>query len=118
MGLMSLEIEVANLHTPERSEVVRFQVSAGVSYSVVSADVLERLQIRPLTEQRFRLPNGEETTRRLGAARFRFAERTGATRVVFGEAGDSNSVGSLALAPLGFELDPATGELVELPMLL
>jgi predicted aspartyl protease len=113
-----VDIEVANLTARDRSEVVRFVVDAGASYSVVSGDVLEQLQIRPVTQQRFRLPNGEETMRGLGSALFRLGDRTAAARVVFGDAGDPNSIGGLTFATLGFELDATTGELVELPMLL
>lgn len=52
MGLTTLELEIANVTSPERTEKLEFLVDSGAIYSVVPAPVLERLGIKPLAQQR------------------------------------------------------------------
>jgi predicted aspartyl protease len=118
MGITVIEIEVANVSDPERTELVEFLVDSGATYSVVPSEILQRLEIRPLTEQSFRLANGEKITRRKGTALFRYEGRIGGADVVFGEPGDSNLLGAFTLEALGLALDPLRRELRELPMML
>lgn len=58
MGLTVLEIDVGNPATPEITEKVEFLIDSGANYSVVPSVVLERLDIRPLAQQEFRLTDG------------------------------------------------------------
>jgi predicted aspartyl protease len=118
VGITVIEIEVANVSDPERTEVVEFLVDSGATYSVVPVEVLDRLGIRPLTEQTFRLAHGEKITRKKGGAIFKYGERIGTADVVFGEPGDSNLLGAFTLDALGLALDPLHRELRELPMTL
>jgi len=80
--------------------------------------VLERLGIRPLTEQQFRLADGTKITRKKGGAVFRYGERVGVADVIFGEEGDYTLLGALSLEALGLSLDPLRRELKPLPMML
>ena len=57
MGLTELELEVANPASPEVTEKVVFLIDSGVIYSVVPAPILEKLGIKPLVEEEFRLAN-------------------------------------------------------------
>jgi predicted aspartyl protease len=82
MGITVIEIDVANVSDPDRTELVEFLVDSGATYSVVHVEVLDRLGIRPLTEQSFRLANGEKITRRKDGAIFKYGERIGAADVV------------------------------------
>ena len=86
--------------------------------SVVPAPVLDRLGIRHLDTQEFRLADGTKVTRRKGVAVFRYGERVGGADVIFGEDGDSNLMGATALESLGLVLDPLRRELRPLPMVL
>ena len=70
MGLIVLEIEVANPATPEKTEKVEFLIDSGAIYSVVPTPVLERLGIRPFMEQQFRLADGSKIVRKKGGALF------------------------------------------------
>ena len=85
---------------------------------MVPAPVLERLGIRPLAEETFRLADGSKIVRKKGGAVFRHRERVGVADVIFGEDGDSALVGALTLGALGFSLDPLRRELKPLPMIL
>jgi len=93
-------------------------VDSGAVYSVVPTPILEKLGIRPLAEQEFRLANGAKIVRKKGIALFRYGERVGGADVVFGEEGDSTLLGAFTLEALGLVLDPLKRELRPLPMLL
>jgi hypothetical protein len=87
MGLTVLELEVANPVAPDTGERVTFLVDSGAVYSVVPRPVLERLGIKPLSSQLFRLANGGRITRDKGGAVFRYGERVGVADVIFGDEG-------------------------------
>lgn len=118
MGLTVLEIEVGNPANPEVTEKVEFLIDSGAIYSVVPTATLERLGIKPLADQEFRLANGQKIVRKKGIALFRFGERVGGADVVFGEEGDATLLGAFTLEALGLVLDPLKRELRPLPMLL
>ena len=118
MGLTYLEVQVAGPATPEDSEPVEFLVDSGAVHSVVPASILERLGIKPLDEQVFRLADGTKVVRRKGGAVFRYGERVGVADVIFGEGGDSSLMGATTLESLGLVLDPLRRELKPLPMVL
>jgi predicted aspartyl protease len=118
MGITYVQVSVANVASPENAEDLEFLVDSGAVYSVVPAPVLERLEIRPLAEEVFRIANGERTSRKKGGALFKYSERVGVEDVIFGEPGDANLLGTLTLESLGLALDPLKRELRELPMLL
>ena len=118
MGLTYLQVEVADPATPEDSEPVEFLVDSGAVHSVVPASILDRLGVKPLDEQEFRLADGTKVVRRKGGAVFRYGGRGGVADVIFGEGGDSNLMGATTLGSLGLVLDPLRRELRPLPMVL
>ena len=118
MGMTFVDIEVANVAEPDRTETVHFLVDSGATYSVVPAELLDQLGIAPHSEQRFSLANGERIVRKKGTALFKLGDRTGGADVIFGEPGDSNLLGAFTLEALGLALDPLRRELRELPMML
>ena len=118
MGLTVLELEVGNPARPEVTEKVDCLIDSGAIYSVIPSPILERLGIRPLTEQEFRLADGTKIVRKKGTAIFKYGERIGGADVIFGEEGDSHLLGALTLGALGLALDPLRRELKPLPMIL
>jgi len=118
MGITYVELEIANVAQPKKTERVEFLVDSGAVYSVVPARVLKRLGIKPLGKETFRLANGEKIVRRKGGALFRYNGRIGVADVIFGEKGDAVLLGALTLEALGLSLDPLKRELRELPMML
>ena len=118
MGLTVLEIEVSNPATPEETQTIEFLIDSGAVYSVVPAEILEGLGIRPLTEQTFRLADGTRISRQKGVAVFKYGDRIGGADVIFGEEGDYSLLGAFTLEALGLSLDPLRRELRQLPMLL
>ena len=118
MGLTVLEIEVGNPANPEVTEKLEFLVDSGPIYSVVPAAMLERLGIKPLATQDFRLADGTKISRKKGGAVFKYQDRIGVADVIFGEAGDAVLLGMFTLKALGLALDPLRRELKPLPMIL
>ena len=118
MGLTVLEIEVGNPAAPEVTEKLEFLIDSGAIYSVVPTPILQRLGIKPLTQQEFRLANGSKITRRKGVALYKYGGQIGGADVIFGEEGDSNLLGAFTLEALGLALDPLRRELKPLPMIL
>lgn len=64
------------------------------------------------------LANGEKVTREVAEAYFEFQGRGGTSKVIFGEKGDCNIVGTMTLAAVELILDPLRRELKPLPLLL
>ena len=118
MGLTVLEIEVGNPANPDATEKVEFLIDSGAIYSVVPSPILEKLGIKSITEEEFRLADGSKVVRKKGIAFFRYGERAGGADVIFGEEGDHTLLGALTLEALGLALDPLKRELKPIPMLL
>ena len=118
MGLTFLKIGVANPSAPGKMESLDFLIDSGAIYSVVPAQVLNKLSIKPVTEQEFRLADGSTIVRKKGVALFRYGDRVGGSDVIFGEEGDSLLLGAFTLESLGLALDPLKRELKPLPMIL
>ncbi|MBT4497146.1 MAG: aspartyl protease [Gemmatimonadetes bacterium] len=118
MGLTVLEIEVGNPAEPEVTEKMEFLIDSGAIYSVVPAPVLEKLGIKSLAEEEFRLADGSKIKRKKGIALFKYGERIGGADVIFGEEEDSLLLGAFTLEALGLALDPLRRELKPMPMIL
>jgi clan AA aspartic protease len=118
MGLKILEIEVGNPATPTITERVEFLIDSGAIYSVVPTPILERLGIKPISTQEFRLADGSKIVRKKGIALFKYGDKIGGADVIFGEEGDSVLLGAFTLEALGLALDPLKRELKPLPMIL
>ncbi len=118
MGLTVLEIEVGNPANPDVTEKIEFLIDSGAIYSVVPTPILEKLGIKPLIEQEFRLADGTKIMRKKGGALFKYGDRIGVADVIFGEEGDSSLLGAFTLESLGLSLDPLRRELKPLPMII
>ena len=118
MGLTVLDVEVGNPSNPKVTEKLEFLIDSGAIYSVVPAQVLETLGIKPLSEQEFRLADGTKIVRKKGVALFKYGDKIGGADVIFGEEGDSVLLGAFTLEALGLALDPLKRELRPLPMIL
>ena len=118
MGLVFLDIDIANPAHAETFQPEHFLIDSGAIYSVVQRPVLEALGIQPHSRRTFTLANGDPIERDVGDALFRYKDHRGAAPVIFGEPGDSNLLGVVTLEALGYALDPLKRELLALPMLL
>jgi clan AA aspartic protease len=118
MGITAITATVANAADRTRSTAVRFIVDSGAAYSVVPADVLERIGVEADMTKEFFLANGECVERRMGIAVFEYRGTVTAASVIFGEEDDAPLMGVTTLEGFGFVLDPFKRELRPMPMRL
>jgi predicted aspartyl protease len=64
MGVNVLDIEVGNPANPEATKKIEFLIDSGAIYSVVPTPILDRLGIKPISEQEFRLADGTKIVRK------------------------------------------------------
>ena len=97
---------------------LEFLIDSGAIYSVVPTEVLDKLGIKPITTQTFRLVDGSKIVREKGIVLFKYGDRMGGADVIFGEKGDSLLLGAFTLEAIGLALDPLKREFRPLPMIL
>ena len=110
-------MDVANPAAPDVSESVRVLVDTGAMLSVLPANILDRLEVRPIQRRRFR-GFGGTVTRDIGIVAMSYDGAESGVTVVFGAEGDPPIMGVTALETLGFEVDPVDGKLNRIDMLV
>jgi predicted aspartyl protease len=118
VGITTIRARVSNPADRKRVAEEQFIVDSGAIYAVVPGRILRRLGIRPEHREVFRLADGSEAKRQVGFALFEIDGRRGASKVIFGIAGDATLLGAVTLEELGLMLDPLRRQLRPLPMLL
>ena len=113
-----LEIEIGSPANPANTRTLDFLVDSGAIYTVAPTSVLDELGIKPISEEKYWLANGEKISRKRGIAFFRYGEKVGGADVVFGEEGDSNLLGATTLKSLGLALDPLKRELKPITLII
>lgn len=117
MGIVYLKVKLINPAHSRKKKECDFLVESGAVYSVVPAEVLRKLGIKPSSFQEFILANGEIIKRPIGNAFFEYQGKIRAAPVVFGDKG-IYLLGATTLEALGLMLDPIRRELKPLPMVL
>ncbi len=82
---------------------------------MVPGALLRRLGIASHSTKTFALADGTEIRRKVGGAFFQLGRQRGVAPVIFGERGDSASLGTTSLEAMGLMLDPIRRELRPLP---
>lgn len=118
MGLTDVEAEVQNPLDHQRRTMMAFLVDSGATYSVISAEELEKLGITPSGERTFFLANGQPVKRRMGEARITLQGQSATCVVLFGQPGDSRLLGVTTLENLGLIFHPMLQKIMPLRMLL
>jgi aspartyl protease family protein len=91
---------------------------AGAIYSVVPSKALDSVKIERRNMRRMKLADGRIIERYLGIAEIEVRGETAHSSVVFGEDEDASVLGVTALEELGLRVDPVTGELEPMELLL
>lgn len=117
MGITFLKTKVINPEHPRKSKECEFFVDSGAVYSVVPADILKELGIKPTSFQEFILANGEVIKKPVGNAYFEYQKKVRAAPVIFGDK-EVYLLGATTLEALGMILDPIGRQLKPLPMVL
>jgi predicted aspartyl protease len=106
MGIFRTEIIVAALDRPARSKVLPdVMVDTGSEYSWLPGDMLADLGVSPLRIDRFETADRRVLERPVGFAYISAGGRTGASAVVFADAGDMVLLGAHAIEALNLRID-------------
>ena len=106
MGMTNVQLKIKNPRDPKREYEGRFLVDSGATYTVVPADILNRLGIKPQREEGFSLADGSIIKRKVGSALYEFEGKESAAPILFGEKGDALLLGAFTLEALGLTLNP------------
>jgi len=118
MGYVRVEGRVANTKDRSKSEVVEFLADTGSIYTMIPESTLKKLDIEKTGARRFKIASGEIREYPVGEAYIEI-EGLGATSVViFGPEETTSLLGVTSLELLGLQVDPLTGTLKPLELLL
>jgi aspartyl protease family protein len=118
VGLTIQKLIVKEHFRARKRAEVKFLIDSGAVYSLVPAETLKRIGIRPHRSIEFALADGSAIMRKVGDAYFELNGVGGAAPVIFGEPGDEPLLGATTLESLGLVLDPFKRRLVPMRMLL
>jgi clan AA aspartic protease len=118
VGITFLDVEIGNPANPETTLMVEFMVDSGTIFTVAPSTILDELEIKPISQEKFWLAKSEKMIRQRGIAFFKYGDKVGGADVIFGEEGDSNLLGATTLESLGLALDPLKRELKPMPMII
>lgn len=118
MGVTFLNVLIKRLPDDPQFEELQFLIDTGATYSLVPAEVLDRLAISPHRTLSLTLADGSKTSRPMGGAYFEYAGVGGVAPVLFGQPGDANLLGATALEAMGQMIDPLSRDLRQLPAML
>ena len=110
MAITFTKVTVINPARPKKTSTHEFLVDSGAFYTVVPAEDLKALGIKPSRQENFLLANGETITKPVGNAFFEYGGKIGAAPVVFSEK-EVYLLGATTLGALGLILDPINRQL-------
>ena len=93
-------------------------VDTGASTTPVPASVLRKLDVRPVSSERFRFAQGKVRELPVGYTWVRFAGKELMTQAVFNEEGTSPLLGAMALEAAYMAVDPVAQRLIPVDGLL
>lgn len=117
MGFVHVNVGLSNPSEPSSAEEVSVLVDTGATLSVFPASLLERLGIQRTGQRRLR-GFGGDITRATGTVNLTYGGDVTGVTAVFGETSDPTIMGVTALESLGFNVNPAAGELDRVEMLI
>jgi predicted aspartyl protease len=105
-------VKVANPVDPQRVDEIELIVDTGATFSIIKKEILEKIGIKSLGSRKLKLANGQFIERLWGVALFIIeGKSSGGSDVVFGEEGDIQLLGLLALEGMALSINTKTGEL-------
>ena len=116
MGTFYVTLEVGS---PDQAvfEQVEALVDTGATYTLLPADLLDRLGVAPLDSQSFILANGERIRRDIGETAVRIDGRVRTTLVVFSDRGSHALLGAYILEAFSLAADPVNQRLISVDAL-
>jgi clan AA aspartic protease len=118
MGMTDVELTIKNPDDKTKSVTGDFLVDSGAGYTVIPANFVQKLNLKPSFYRQFKLADGKKVRRPVGSAIVRYGAEEIATPVVLGRPGDSALLGALTLESFGLVLDPFQRKLYHATMML
>jgi len=118
LGYVRVRVKIRNPHEKQRESEVELLADTGAIYSIIPFKVLEDLKIERRTIRKMKLADGTVIQRHLGIAEVEVKGEVAHSNVIFGEDTDAAVLGVTALEELGLQIDPITGELKPMELLL
>jgi aspartyl protease family protein len=118
MGYVKVKVKIRNIHKPELKAEMELLADTGAIYTIVKRERLQRLDVKPRGKRRFKTADGRVIEREVGAAEIEIKGESVYSVVILGEESDTEVLGVTSLEELGLQVDPTTGELKPLELLL
>jgi clan AA aspartic protease len=112
MGMFDVEVKLASLTAPGRTEKVALLVDTGATLSWIPRDILERLGVPAYSRLPFTLADGRTLERDVTSVLLTIDGRKAPVSVAFGEQGEEAVLGATALEGLGLLVDPVAKKLI------
>jgi len=112
MGMFEVNVKLANLAAPSRTEEVSLLVDTGATLSWIPRGVLGKLGVTPISRVAFSVAVGRELERDVTGVLLAIDGKKAAVTVAFGEPGEAAVLGATALESLGFLVDPIDQKLI------
>lgn len=113
MGLTHVAVKLRNRDSSDEFNA-SFLVDTGATDSMVPANELNRIGIKPTGKKIYELANGELEEYDIGYAELSFMGETMTSRVIFGPDNSEPILGVIALESHGLVVDPTTQTLKRL----
>jgi len=118
MGFTYAKVLICNPTEEEKRQELELLVDTGALMSIVPAQILKELEIKPLGKQRFRAFGGGIIERDVGIALIKYEDRFRGDTIAFGEKDDAPLLGVITLEGLGYQVDPVTKKLKRVDLLM
>lgn len=106
MGITFVKLMVKNPKITSKKAEEKFLVDSGAHYTVLPANIVRELKLKPVYEQDFSLADGRVIKRKIGSAIIEFEKKELPVPVVLGEKDDTAILGVTTLENFGLLLDP------------
>lgn len=106
MGITKVDVKISNPEHPKNFLKEKFLVDSGASFTVIPADMVKTLKLKPVYEKEFVLADGKVVKREIGVANISLNGTSLPSPVVLGKKNDSKLLGALTLEEHGLALDP------------
>jgi len=118
MGFTYIKVSVYHPTEWQREKEVELLVDTGAMMSVIPHQVLTDLDIKPVAKQRLHAFGGAVIEREVGHVGIKVEDTSGGALVAFGKEGDTPLLGIPVLESMGYQVDPVTGKLKKVDILI
>ena len=107
-----------NPEQPAKYVELELLVDTGAIHTIIPPEAAEKLEIKSRGKRKFRLADGTVIERDYGVGMVEIRDEVGGATIVFGKENDIPVIGVTTLEAVGLEVDPLTGELKPMELLL